>query len=214
MTVKNTNVNIERNANIKSVRPLAVYDDAGLGKDGNGVVNPTVAGQVSAAEFSNGLMHRTVLTCTAVPISVADDAGVAQYGGVKLYTFPEGAVCTLGAIMTGSLTMGLTGTIIDAFTGVIALGSSTASTGATLVVGEATWLQSTAMTTAVAKVAATKALSIATQLTEAGSRWYDGTTTSGPVYLNVAIADDATHTAATGTWTGTITLTWFMLGDY
>jgi len=43
---------------------------------------------------------------------------------------------------------------------------------------------------------------------------HDGHTTAGAVYLNVAIADDATHTAGSGTWTGTIILDWSLLGDY
>lgn len=214
MTVKYVDAVVAVNANISAPQRIKVYDDNGLGQDGAGTVPDAVKAYVVATESGNGMVHRTTLTCTAVPISVADDAGVAQYGGVKVYTLPEGAVCMLGAVINGSLTMGVTGTIIDAFTGVIALGSATAGTGATLVSTEATWLQSTAMATASSKVSVTKALPVATQLTEAGARWYDGTSTAGPVYLNVAIADDATHTAATGTWTGTITLTWLMLADY
>jgi hypothetical protein len=202
---------IQRNAGVYAPRQVEVFNDNGIPF---GTIPNAVKAYVSAVESGDGLINRVKLTCTALPISVADDAGVAQYGGVKIYTMPEGATCMLGAVISGSLTMGVTGTIIDAFTGVVALGSVTASTGATLVSTEATWLQSTTMTTAVAKVAVTKALPVAAALTEAGARWYDGTTTPGPVYLNVAIADDATHTAATGTWTGTITLTWVMLGDY
>jgi hypothetical protein len=74
-------------------------------------------------------------------------------------------------------------------------------------------LQSTANAEAAAKVAAIASHSVATALTESGARWYDGTGTPGPVFLNFAIADDATHTAGTGKFTGTITLTWINLGD-
>ncbi len=211
MVAKYVNAVVQRNANITAPQRIAVYDDDGLG---NGVLPDAVKPYIVATEFGNGELRRTVLTCTALPISVADDAGVAQYGGVKVYTFPQGAVCTLGAMINGSLTMGATGTFITTYTGVIALGSVTASTGADLVSTEATWLQSTAMATAAARVAVTKALPVATALTEAGSRWVDGTATAAPVFMNVAIADDGTHTAGTGTWTGTITLSWLMLGDY
>lgn len=214
MTSKYVDGYTSRNANIVAPRRIEVYNDNGAGVNGVGVIPDAVKPYVVATESGNGILNRTVLTCSAVPISVADDAGVAQYGGVKLYTFPEGIVYMQGAVMHGALTMGVTGTIIDAFTGVIALGSVTASTGATLETTEATWLQETAMATASSKVAVTNAYPVATQVTEAGSRWYDGHTTAGPMFLNVAIADDATHTAATGTWSGTITFMWSVIADY
>jgi hypothetical protein len=178
-----------------------------------GQVPSAIAGTCVATEYGDNLIHKTVLTCTAVPLSVTDDAGVAQYGGVKVYTFPEGLIATVGAIISGDLTLGTTGTIIDAFTGVNALGSVTATTGATLVAGEATWLQSTANATAAAKVAAVSSVSIATALTESGGRTFDGTATAAPVFLNFAIADDVTHTSGTGTFTGVITLMWMKVGD-
>lgn len=178
-----------------------------------GSVPAAVVATVVATEYGDSLMHRTVLTCTAVPLTVTDDAGVAQYGGVKVYTFPEGLIVTHGAMISGNLTLGTTGTIIDAFTGVNALGSVTATTGATLVSGEATWLQSTANATASSKVAAISSVSIATQLTESSGRVFDGTATPAPVFLNFAIADDASHTTGTGSFTGTISMLWSSVGD-
>lgn len=214
MTQKYVDGFVVRNANIKAPKRLEVYNDNGVGVNGVGQVPGAVADTVVATEYGNGLYNRTKLTCTAVPISVADDAGVAQYGGVKLYTFPEGIINLQGAVLSGALTMGVTGTFINTYTGVIALGSATAGTGATLVTTEATWLQSTAMSTASSKVAATSAFPVATQLTESGARWYDGHSTAAPLWLNVAIADDATHTAGSGTWTGVITLIWSCIADY
>ncbi len=198
------------NANIKSYRTIDL--DSQSESSTNGVVPTAVAATVVATEYGDNLMHKTVLTCTAVPVSVTDDAGVAQYGGVQVYTFPLGLIATHGAIISGNLTLGATGTIINTFTGVNALGSVTATTGATLVAGEATWLQSTANATASSKVAAITSFSIATQLTESGGRIYNGTSTAGPVFLNFAIADDASHTSGTGTFTGTITLLWSNVG--
>lgn len=199
------------NANIrapKTIDPDALSTIAELG-----VVPSAVAATCVATEYGDNLIHKTVLTCTDLPISIADDAGVAQYGGVKVYTFPEGLIATFGAIISGNLTLGTTGTIINTFTGKNALGSVVATTGASLIAGEATWLQETANATASAKVAAISSVSIATQLTESAGRIFDGTATPAPVFLNFAIADDASHTAGTGTFTGTITLAWMKVGD-
>jgi hypothetical protein len=168
---------------------------------------------VTATETGGGILHRTVLTCTATPITIADDAGTAQYGGVKIYDFPEGMICTLGAVVDGSITAGVTGTIIDAFDGDIALGTATATTGATLTGTEADILQSTALTQGVSKVANCDAQSVATALTESGARWHDGTATAKDLFLNFVIDDDATHTAGTATFTGTVTVVWTSLGD-
>ncbi len=170
-------------------------------------------GTVVAAEYGDGITHKTVLTCTALALSIADDAGVAQFGGVKIYDFPEGLLKFDGAVIDGAVTLGTTGTIINTYDGYVALGSVTATTGATLVSTEADYLTATALTQAVAKVAVCDAISIATALTESGSRWMDGTATAKDMYLNFAIADDGTHTAGTGTFTGTISLMWSILGD-
>ncbi len=206
------NVTIETpvNSNIKRIESVDL--DAPSISAEVGTVPSAVAATCIATETGGNLFHKTVLTCTAMPLSVTDDAGVAQYGGVKVYTFPKGLIATLGGMISGNLTLGVTGTIIDAFTGVNALGSVTATTGATLVAGEATWLQSTANATAAAKVAAVTSVSIATALTESGGRTFDGTVTAAPVFLNFAIADDVTHTSGTGTFTGTITFMWSKIG--
>lgn len=196
-----------------NIRTRIAPKDIDLAPSGtSGVVPAAVSTTVVATEYGDAAFHKTVLTLTDCPLSIADDAGVAQYGGVQVYTFPKGAICSLGGSILGNLTLGVTGTIIDAFTGVNALGSVTASTGATLVSTEATWLQSTANATAAAKVAAIKAISVATALTESPGRVVDGTSTAAPVFLNFAIADDVSHTAGTGTFTGTITIYWCNLG--
>lgn len=203
---RTTTVDTLVNANIK--KPKTVDFDKAAEILEVGVVPDAVKATCVATEYGDNLFHKTVLTCTAMPLSIADDAGVAQYGGVKVYTFPAGLINNFMAKVEGSLTLGVTGTIIAAFTGVNALGSVTATTGSSLTSTEATWLQSTANATASASVAAISSVSIATALTESAGRTYDGRTTAAPVFLNFAIADDATHTAGTGTFTGTITLCW------
>jgi hypothetical protein len=166
---------------------------------------------VTVQEYGGGIVNKTVLTCTATPITVADDAGVAQYGGVKVYDFPEGMLCIHGAVIDGSLTG--YASLIDTFDGDVALGTVTATTGATLTSTEANILQSTALTQAVAEVANSDAQSIATALTESGARWLDGTATAVDMYLNFVIDDNAAHGAGTATFTGTISFLWSVLGD-
>ena len=169
---------------------------------------------VKVTETGLGIWKKTRLTLTNTPVTITDDAGVAQYGGTgKIYDFPEGMLVTLGAVVTGSLTLGTTGTIIDTYTGVCSLGTATATTGATLVGTEADILQSCNLTQAAAKIAAVDAVSVATALTESGARWLDGTATAKDMFLNFAIADDVTHTSGTGKFTGTIDIVWCIIGD-
>lgn len=174
----------------------------------------TKNGATVTATESAGVVHRTVITCAATPITISDDAGVAQYGGVKVYTLPEGAIATLGAVVSGSLTAGVTGTIIDNWDGDVSLGTVTATTGATLVSTEANIMPSVAVSAGASdKIGVVSAASVAAALTESGATWLDGTTTAVPVFLNFVIDDSGTHTAGTAAFTGTITLTWLHLGD-
>ena len=117
----------------------------------------------------------------------------------------------LGATIDGSLTC--VAPIIDAFDGDVALGTATATTGATLTGTEADILQSVALTTASSKVANSDAQTVATALTESGARWHDGTATAKDLFLNFVIDDDAAHTASSATFTGVIEFAWLSLGD-
>lgn len=168
---------------------------------------------VTAVEYGDGVLHKTVLNFDATTITITDDAGVAQYGGVKVYDLPLGAVFTVGAVASGILTAGVTGTIIDNWDGDVALGTATATTGATLTGTEADIMPSFAVSAGAAdKLGVVSAISVATALTETSSRVFDGTVTAKDVYLNFVIDEDGTHTAGTATFTGTVTLTWINLG--
>jgi hypothetical protein len=159
-------------------------------------------------------MKSTLLTCTATSVTITDDADTAQYGGVKVYDFPVGAICILGAVVDGALTLGVTGTITATWEGDVALGTATATTGSTLTSTEANIMPSVAIAAATAKVGTIGAVPVATALTESGARWLDGTTTAIDMYLNFVIDDSATHTAGTGTFTGTVLFHWIYLGDH
>lgn len=184
----------------------------------DGITDTTVGTKngstVTVTESSNGPLHKTVLYCNATPITITDDAGTAQYGGVKVYDFPEGLICTMGALVSGNLTAGVTGTIADDWDGDVALGTATATTGATLTSTEADIMPSVAVSAGTTdKIGVVSAVSAATALTESGARWFDGTSTAKDMFLNFVIDDAASHTTGTATFTGTITLVWMHLGD-
>ena len=168
---------------------------------------------VVAVEAGTGILHRTTLTCTATPITITDDADTAQYGGVKLYDFPAGTICTLGGVIDGSVTLGVTGTITTTWAGGVALGTATATTGADLTSTEEDIMPEVDVAAATAKVAVVDAVPVATALTESGARWFDGTGTAKDLFLNLVIDDSATHTSGTGTFTGTVSFAWMNLGD-
>jgi hypothetical protein len=163
-------------------------------------------GATVTADENQPVVHSTVLTCVATPISIADDAGVAQYGGVKIYDFPEGLIQILGCVIDGAVTLGTTGTITTTWAGGIALGTATATTGNTLTGTEANIMAENNVAAATAKVAVVDAVS-------AASAVLDGTATAIDAYLNILVDDDATHTAGTGSFTGTVTINWVKLGD-
>jgi len=180
--------------------------------DSNAGVGAKYGATVSAVEYGNGVVFRTVLTCTATPITIADDASVAQYGGVKIYDFPTGLLLAKGAVIDGAVTLGVTGTITATWAGGVALGTATATTGATLTGTEANIMPEVDVAAATAKVATVDAVSVATALTESGARWLDGTGTAIDLYLNLVVDDSATHTAGTGTFTGTVSFNWELIG--
>ncbi len=200
----------------------AVYESGNLATgvaatdiaSGTGVYGAPAAASITAKEYGFGNFRTTVLTCTATPVTITDDANVAQYGGVKIYDFPLGAICTMGGVIGGALTLGVTGTITDTWEGDVALGTATATTGATLTGTEADIVPSVAIAAATDKVGTVKAVPVAAALTESGGRWFDGTTTAKDLYLNFVVDDHATHTAGTGTFTGTVTINWIYLGDH
>jgi len=167
---------------------------------------------VAAVEYGDGVIHQTVLTCTATPFTFGDEAGQGQYGGTKIYDFPEGLIATIGCVIDGSMT--LTAPAIDAWDGDIGLGveAPTDHQDAANKIGQI--LQSTATTQAVSKVANVDAVQAATLLTESGARWRDGTATAVDLFLNLLVDDNVAHdNTITGTFTGTVTITWMNLGD-
>lgn len=178
-------------------------------------VGTSPAPTVTVFEKGDGVVKQTYLECNALPVTISDDAGIAQFGGVQVYDFPEGVTYIKGAMVSGVLTAGVTGTIIDNWDGDVALGTVTATTGATLIGTEADVMPSVEVSAGASdKLGICSAQSVATALTESGARWFDGTSTAINMFLNFIIDEDVTHTAGTATFTGTIVINWEMMGDF
>lgn len=157
-------------------------------------------------EETLAVFKRTVLSLVNTPITITDDPNVIQFGGVEIFDFPQGNLVILSARVKGSLTS-LTGTMIAAFTGNVSLGTTTAVAGATLATTQSDILPATAITTAVAKVAAIDAAPVPS-IPNSGARWLDGRVTAKKAFLNVKIADDVTHTSGTAQFTGEVEIIW------
>lgn len=168
---------------------------------------------VAAIEVGAGPIYKTKLTLTALPLTFTDEAGQGQRSGVKIYDFPAGLLCFLGAVIDGSLTL-ITASWGDTFDGDLSLGTAVNADSQGLDTTAVDLMQATAMTQAIAQVANCDAITIATALTESGARWHDGTATAKDLYINFEIDDDAAHVdQATGTFTGTVEFMWMILGD-
>ncbi len=184
-----------------------------LTTSGLGAVPSAVAATVTAVEQGDGILHRTTLTCTALTFDMADDAAQGQFGGVLVYDFPLGSICTLGAVCDGDFTA--VEPWLDTWTGDIALGTAVTSDAQGTEALEDVIQQLTAIGTASALVGAIDAsVQVATVLTATGARWFDGTNTAVDMFLNVITDDDAGNTATTDAmiFTGTISFVWINLG--
>ena len=162
---------------------------------------------VVVAEDGAGPVRKTVFTLTATPITLTDDAGVGQYGGVKLYDFPAGSIRTLGATINAELT--LVGTEwIDNAVGDVSLGTAAPTSAIALATTKANILASTAIAAMTDQVGPINASTISDGgLAAAG-------TTDADLYLNIRIDDNAAHITSSGTITGTVTLFWVNVGDF
>ena len=162
------------------------------------------ADNTTATEAASGPYHQTTLTLTDAEVTLTDDAGNGQYGGLLLYTFPEGLVKSLGVAVNGTLTGDVS--YIATFDGSVSVGT-TAVSDATFGGADEDLLADGAFTQAVDSVAAVN------RVGGSAAAESDGTTTAVPVYLNFVITDDAAHATGTGLFNGTVTLTWLYLGD-
>lgn len=185
--------------------PVFVASPANLFPTASGIGAPSLA-TVTAAEFGAGGLHQTVLTLTATPQTITN--GASEFVGTKIYDFPEGRIHLLGCVATlaQTTTSTLATTITSATAGTVALGSATASnaslTGTMVDLAPSTAFNSSTVInvagTAVSPVLAAAAV-------------FNGTATAIDMFLNTSVATNSAD--GTLTWSGTIRITWFNLGD-
>jgi len=163
---------------------------------------------VTVDEQGDGVLHKTVLTLAATPVTLTDDAGVGQYGGVKIYDMPAGNHVFLGAVIDADLTL-VEAAWVDTAEGDVGLGTTAPGDGNALATTEQNIIPTTAIAALAAQVGPINAQSTASQ----GGSILGTTASPADIYLNVRIDDNAAHATGSGTITGTVTLLWMKAGD-
>lgn len=187
---------------------LVYNGTAWVGADGVAGVAPgngAAAGTGNVATEQSGPVHTTVLTITALSITMTDATTAGCHGSQKIYDFPAGNIVILGATTDLAITAGAGG-ITDTAAVVGSVGSATVGTdNATLSGTEANIVPSTAASLT-GGVGACDGQST-------GVVVLDGTDTAADAYLNLAVPDAGSSANDTISVSGTVTLVWVNLGD-
>lgn len=173
------------------------------------VVNVPATGSIVMKTEQFGPLYQTVLYLTDVPQAVVNGT---EHQSTLLMTFPEGRLHVLGvtATLQQKTTSALASTLNASVTGAVALGTVTTSS-TTLSGTMVDLLPSTAFTSSATINVGGTAVSAAL----AAGAAFDGTSSAKVMRLNSAYATTTDVDGdATQTWSGTITCTWFWLGDY
>ncbi len=195
------NANIRTNVGVK---------DIDNNTNGNGAVPSAVAAYVSAVEKGSGVAHQTVLTVTALPITMRD---TQQGGGAQIYTFPLGRIFHMGSI--GSIAVTTTSVLADTLNAGVTCNwgvGTTTQASATVATTEQDLVNVTAFTaSATINVAGATANGVGPAVLAS----HDGTSTAKAAFLNLAVAGATDIDAnASVTVSGTITINWLNVGDY
>jgi len=174
----------------------------------------TVAGTSIATTAVTEVMgaRTAIITGTAVPITVANTTGVS-FGGTKIFTFPQGIIRILGAVMSTGVTLTFPGTggnetpLLGTYGGDFSVGSTVAGDG-TLTGTDVDIIPSTSQDPLSTPVGAFLAADIAAP--------FDGHTTATALYLNYLIDDADVGNTANDDMLATFVLkvTYVNLGDY
>jgi len=174
----------------------------------NGAQGGTPNGAGVTVEASQEGYTKTVLHFNGTQITLADEAGVVAYGGLKVFDFPAGLILVASAVADLVVTKTSAGVNAD-WDGDFGVGSAAAGNNNALAGTEQNIIPTTP--TPQAAAGATTAKGIST-----GGVQLDGTATPVDVYLNFLV-DDTDHNV-TGTpcklvVNGTLTLVWALAGD-
>lgn len=160
---------------------------------------------VSAVE-SMPIPHKTVLTFAALSVTMTDATTAGCHGTQKIYDFPAGSILIAGCVSDLQITAGAGG-ITDTAAVVGSIGTVAVGTNnATLTTTEANIMPSTAAALTAGAGNCDSQLAVPIIL--------DGTTTPVDAILNFAVPDADSSANDTLLVSGTVTITWFNLGDH
>lgn len=173
----------------------------------------TAASNVTAEEQGDGILHKTILRLSSVPVSVASITTGAGVGGAKIYDFPLGRLNVIGTMadLTAVIAEGDQADFTDATPeGDIGIGtvSPANADGLGTDATDDDFATATAITMA--------AYSGDVQCPSEASLQFDGTSTAKDMFVNMLVdagdIDDATTT--TVYVSGVVIITWTNLGDF
>ena len=209
-------VGVKTDAIVEETTATGVTIDGLLIKDGAIVpasapvttvgVGTISTGATSVVEQGDGVTHKTILTLTAIELTIANQA---QVDSATMYTFPEGRILVEGvtASLVGVNTTNFNASTDDIF--YMAVGTVAADAGDTLSSTEVDLIPLITNDTVSGTV-----IGFTNGTALAASAQFDGTTTAKAAILNMCIPQAADSGANTNTLTGTVTISWKSLGDY
>jgi len=170
----------------------------------------TVAGtNITVAEQGNVVIHKSVFTLTAHPITITDSGANGGHGTTEFYTFPEGHTKIIGGHMNLTVFSAQGTGSADAGETDIGVGSVPVSTGDETLSGT----EQDIVTKLDVTLDGSGDLPAAVSSINSTDVTFDGSATATTANFNVAIEAATISANETFDVTGTITLSWILLGD-
>ena len=168
---------------------------------------------VTATEYGDGIMHKTVLTLASTPVSVVSVGANAGVGGTKIYDLPEGRILVLGCMADLSLAIAVAkqGDFTDGTPeGDIGVGTVAPANA------DALGTDSTDDDFSTATAFTMNAYAASADVPSEPTGQMDGTATAKDVYVNLLVdAADIDNDVTTQVLvSGTVTFHWINLGDF
>lgn len=179
----------------------------------NGAVPSAVLSNVTVEEQLLEV-HKTVINLAALPVSLTD---LHVGGGTKIFTFPEGRICVLGAhvknlqVTTTSVLASTLNAGVNLSVGVGSVVTATQDSGTLATTQQDVVNQFTAVSSATINVAgaAVNGNGPSAPLS------FDGTTTPQPLYLNIGVPTGTDIDGdATVTVDALVEVAWVLIGDH